>query len=502
MRIAISNRFWATAGGGESYALAFARALSTRGDVELITPPGVDWNVVADRLQVPVDDFALRVVDMQNQGDVRAVSAGYDLFVNTTWGDDLVPSAKRNALVVHFPRRPPEADRGWFGAALARLFPVARAVVGEAPLFVAGFHPVERTTRPFRWTNGDAVVALPPRARDDGTVTLVFGGERPAPADVVIESGGQVRANRTIATGEDTTVTFDPGPPPRHGRTLVRIRSGTFSPREALGIADDRRLGVQLVGVRAGARPMSRLFQGASARAEQLAVYHSYDRLIVTSEFTAEWFRRWWGEDAAVVHPAVAPKPRLRKEPIILSVGRFFPPSRGHSKGQLELVRAFRRLERPGWTLHLVGGCQDEDRDYLEHVRAAATGLAVRFHVDAPGRAVTDLFGRASVFWHATGFMQPPSAPERHEHFGISVVEGMSAGAVPIVYGIGGPASTVRVGTDGFHFASEHELVASTRRVIDDDELRARMAASSQRRAEDYSFAAMQRELLAAVDLS
>ena len=77
------------------------------------------------------------------------------------------------------------------------------------------------------------------------------------------------------------------------------------------------------------------------------------------------------------------------KEPIILNIGRFFDPRRGHSKKQLELVQAFRRLHEsgraPGWWLHLVGGCSPEDRDYAMAVKREALGLPVHVHLSAPG---------------------------------------------------------------------------------------------------------------------
>ena len=48
------------------------------------------------------------------------------------------------------------------------------------------------------------------------------------------------------------------------------------------------------------------------------------------------------------------------KQPVILSVGRFFDPTQGHSKKRLELVGPFDSSTTrvfQGWTLHLVGGC-------------------------------------------------------------------------------------------------------------------------------------------------
>ena len=90
--------------------------------------------------------------------------------------------------------------------------------------------------------------------------------------------------------------------------------------------------------------------------------------------------------------------------------------------------------------------------------------------------------------------------PEKCEHFGISVVEAMSAGAIPFVVNNGGPAATVRHGWDGFRYESEDELIELTRALfaqpghaVDD------MRGHARNRAMDFSkasFAARWRALL------
>ena len=513
MRIAISNQYWATAGGGEAYALACARALAELGDVELLGPVGVDWHQLAERMQTNLLPFQRRVVDYTDPSIARAATSGYDLFVDTTWASELAPIARRNLLVTYFPVRP--TDELDAARRLAFRLATATGLVRRAngARFVSGFHPPERGDRPFRWTDGDAILLRPMSGTRTRTVELVFGNDGPAPTEVAVEANGSVVASAVVGGGEDrdpdgqTVVRFEAGPPRRAEPAAIRIRSSTFSPAEALGITDDhRRLGVQLLGVRVSGEGPAALVRraGLGPRAEGAMRYLAYDRVISISEFTRGWLRRWWGVDSTVIEPAVTPKTAARKEPVILAVGRFFPPERGHSKGQLELVRAFRRLVdgrgAAAWQLHLVGGCQPEDQAYLDRVRAESEGLPVRFHVDASGRTVSELYGRASVFWHATGLGQPKDAPERHEHFGIAVVEAMSAGAVPVVYGVGGPAATVRPEIDGLHFASVDELVSATRRLLDDERLRRSLAASAVARSAAYSQEELRRRLLRLVD--
>ena len=175
-------------------------------------------------------------------------------------------------------------------------------------------------------------------------------------------------------------------------------------------------------------------------------------------------------------------------------MGRFFAPVSGHAKKQLEMVEAFRRLcdgGAEGWELHLVGGCGPEDRAYLDEVRAAAEGLPVVLHVDASGAEVDRLYRRASIYWHATGLGEDLDAdPVRAEHFGITTVEAMSAGAVPVVIAAGGQPEIVRDGVDGLLFTDLDGLVAATRELIADPARREGLAASARARAEGYGLEA------------
>ena len=190
-----------------------------------------------------------------------------------------------------------------------------------------------------------------------------------------------------------------------------------------------------------------------------------------------------------ILEPPVRLRDAGPKEPIILSVGRFFAPGRGHAKKQDELVAAFSALQATGradgWELHLVGGCDEADAEYLETVRRAAVGLPVVFHVDATGSELEALYARASIYWHAAGLGEDLDAdPVRAEHFGISVVEAMSAGAVPIVYAEGGPVDVVRPDRgEGRWFSDLDQLVDITAELLGDPGARDEMGQAARRRA-------------------
>jgi glycosyltransferase involved in cell wall biosynthesis len=181
-------------------------------------------------------------------------------------------------------------------------------------------------------------------------------------------------------------------------------------------------------------------------------------------------------------------------------VGRFFDPAAGHNKRQLELVQAFRQLGAAGWSLHLVGGCDRLGEAYLAEVREVARGLDVELHVNASGAQVRALYGRASLFWHATGLGEDEEAhPERFEHFGITTVEAMSAGVVPVVIAKAGQLELFEPDTAGLLWNTIDELVEHSRQLIAEPERRAAMADAAVAEAQRFlrlAFAARLNQLV------
>jgi glycosyltransferase involved in cell wall biosynthesis len=278
----------------------------------------------------------------------------------------------------------------------------------------------------------------------------------------------------------------------------VEITSDTFVPRIAVGNDDDRELGVIVSHVYLGRRfPSVNPRDIAVMRSiPHAAAVHdfldSYDAVVANSAYTARWVGRLWNRDATVIAPPVRPRAPGEKRRMILAVGRFFPNVSGHSKKQLELVEAFRLAcaqGLTGWELHLAGGCSDEERGYVETVRRAAVGLPVRFHVNARGKDLAELFAGATLFWHGAGLGEDPDRdPDRFEHFGISVVEAMSAGAVPLVYAHGGPAAIIGDGAAGVVYSTVEELAARTVALAADPDGIRRRAAAAVDCASEFTF--------------
>lgn len=215
-------------------------------------------------------------------------------------------------------------------------------------------------------------------------------------------------------------------------------------------------------------------------------VADSYSTVVAISRYSAEWAGRRWGRQAEVVYPPCDDMgPASPKEKILLHVGRFVADNgeeERHHKGQGFLLETFKRmteLHGEGWELHFAGsvGGDEESARFAADLVRNAEGFPVFFHFDAGLGELRDLYRRAAVYWHATGYGFPADAyPARQEHFGITTVEAMSAGAVPVVYGSGGQKEIVTHGLDGLCWGDAAGLVSQTLALARDPELRARLS--------------------------
>jgi GT2 family glycosyltransferase/glycosyltransferase involved in cell wall biosynthesis len=194
-------------------------------------------------------------------------------------------------------------------------------------------------------------------------------------------------------------------------------------------------------------------------------VYSEYARAHYLAEQNKYQTPAWPVE---VLHPPVPQHggDPSRKRRMILTVGRFFVG--GHHKRHDLMIEAFRKLvERGGQEVefHIAGSSMPDPQnmEYLASLLRQAGDLPITFHVNVSSDQLESLYRDAALYWHATGLDAPlATSPHEAEHFGITILEAMSAGCAPLVFNEGGPSEIVTQGVDGFLYGSLDELVDRT----------------------------------------
>lgn len=220
----------------------------------------------------------------------------------------------------------------------------------------------------------------------------------------------------------------------------------------------------------------------------------TYQLKTAISDFSRSWAQKRWGIDCEIVYPPVDTAfGRVEKENFILSVGRFAVEGEGHTKKQEQMLGVFNCMngERPlDWKYFCVGGlgATPEHKAYFEKLLALAAQSGAQLVANIDRGELKRLYERASIFWHAAGYGEDQNIrPIFVEHFGISTVEAMAAGCVPVVINKGGQPEIVEHGVNGFVWETLDELRDYTTRLINDDALRAKMSEAARKRAQVFS---------------
>ncbi len=220
-------------------------------------------------------------------------------------------------------------------------------------------------------------------------------------------------------------------------------------------------------------------------------------QIIYNSNFTKAVIQRQLPfAQARVIYPPVDVnefQPAAKKDDLILSVARFDSPS--HAKRQDILLEAFKLLHKqaPEYKLILAGGVMgDAGESDLAKLKKSASGLSVEFVINPDFNQLKKLYSRAKFFWHAAGYeIDEKTNPEKVEHFGITTVEAMAAGCVPIVINKGGQKETVTPDS-GRLVNSIEEIVSATLNFIADPTILKESSRQSIEHAANFSRQAFQ----------
>jgi glycosyltransferase involved in cell wall biosynthesis len=120
----------------------------------------------------------------------------------------------------------------------------------------------------------------------------------------------------------------------------------------------------------------------------------------------------------------------------------------------------------PNVNFAIIGSVSPDKKSYSDMLRKTAPGNLS--FVIAPLRKVNDILGKAKVYVHCA----------LNEHFGITIVEAMAAGVVPVVHNSGG-AREIVTDSVGYKWGTLDEASKQIASLIENDSLRRRLSEAS-----------------------
>jgi glycosyltransferase involved in cell wall biosynthesis len=219
-------------------------------------------------------------------------------------------------------------------------------------------------------------------------------------------------------------------------------------------------------------------------------------KIFCNSYFTKSYIDKLLGLDSLVIYPPVdVEKKNVKKENIILHVGRFRVVDKTNGamdyKKQNFMVAAFKEMARDGikgWKFILAVSVNEEELAEFENLKNKASGAPIEFIVNKSNEELWNYYSKSKIYWHASGFGENlETNPEFAEHFGISTVEAMGAGAVPVVFAAGGQKEIIEDNLSGLLWSTLPELKEKTRMLMSEKVLWERMSKEAMKRAREFA---------------
>lgn len=228
----------------------------------------------------------------------------------------------------------------------------------------------------------------------------------------------------------------------------------------------------------------------------------SVKQIFCNSEYTKEYIDKKFSVNSCVLYPPVRLLSPKQKENKIINVGRLNKlKDETYFKRQDVLINTFKKMVDKGlknWNLSMVISTKHADEDIdIEKFQNLAKDYPITIHHNITKKALENEYESAKIYWHAAGFEQNLTLhPEWAEHFGITTVEAMSAGVVPIVFNAGGQKEIINNEKDGFLWNTLDDLKEQTLSLVNNEELRKKMARSAEEKAEEFSEEKFKQKLL------
>lgn len=478
-KAAVYDRWLHTLGGGEQVAFAYARALRDLGyQTDILTHKKIDIKAVEAKMSIDLKDINLKYLPNMLDYQLSQYTEEYDIFVCNSYLDYIPNRSQYGILSIFFPSK--------INLSIYEYLKRAYIVPSLRNFFIypsryEGFCYDECIKgKIYKWLGEESIVTFN-RDISDFELVLFFDNLAISLVDEIkFRLGANLvkPINRMINVNNNTVVfSFKFSHPTKGTGLSIHLPQSEFSDEVALIkiVIPNYRYFFYNMFKTLFPRFEMRLHGGPSAT--KFSDIESYNKIITISEFSREWIERYWGLSSDILYPPVSLNnffvAKLKKN-IIVNIGRFFVT--GHCKKQLDMVRVFKRLVDGGikdWELHFIGSVSEGDlhRQYFEMVKEESAGYSVFFHNNAPFKELHEILSHAKIYWHATGLDENSEKyPIRLEHFGITTVEAMASGCVPVVINLGGQAEIVTEEC-GYLWNTREELLEYTKKLIKNSKL-------------------------------
>ena len=186
--------------------------------------------------------------------------------------------------------------------------------------------------------------------------------------------------------------------------------------------------------------------------------------ILTNSRFTRMEIRKFMGSNSVVLYPPVDVERYMRymdverRDRLVVSIGRFVPKKRYE-----DLIEIASKVNDAKFII--IGTISD--LNYLRSIVRLVKDRNLSNVIIKPNASFQEkleILSKARIYLHTA----------RTERFGISIVEGMAAGCVPIVYRSRGPWLDIleeKQGVHGFAYRNLDEAVSMINNVLNDDRL-------------------------------
>lgn len=218
------------------------------------------------------------------------------------------------------------------------------------------------------------------------------------------------------------------------------------------------------------------------------------NKIFCNSYFTKDFIEQKYQNKTIVIYPPIILSPEKKeKENIILHVGRYRARNTGLDdyKKQSVMIDEFINMVDNGfskWKFILGVSVNPEQKEDFSAMEKKVKGYPIEFHINKTNDELWNLYSRAKIYWHASGFGEDiKKHPEFAEHFGMSTVEAMGAGAVPVVINAGGQREIVENEVSGLVWNTIDELQEKTIELTINRVLWQRLSEGAKKRASFFS---------------